>query len=222
MYRRIQDLNDFPNRNKRKQDRLNKVVSSYFKEKMEYLSRLSSQKKFLKKIGESIDFTQTDKIIPVLNDIVTQGFIKDFVMGGGAAVAYYSLPTQTDDVDFFLSFKVEPVFLDLSPVLNYLIETYGAKYDGDHILLFGIPIQFLVPGDKLSEEAFNKTNFVEEIGCKIMKLEYLVAIMLQLNKPKYRMRVAYIKEEKKYDEVLLNKILKEYNLLDVFNKIGTW
>ncbi len=52
-----------------------------------------------------------------------------------------------------------------------------------------------------------------------MKLEYLIAIMLQTNRPKDRERVIKALNEGKIDRPLLNKILNKFDLNTRLEKI---
>jgi acyl-CoA hydrolase len=47
---------------------------------------------------------------------------------------------------------------------------------------------------------------------KVFALEYLMAIMIQLNKPKYRERLRVLLEEKLFDEQKLSGILHAHGL----------
>ncbi|MGD2086539.1 MAG: hypothetical protein PVH61_10180 [Candidatus Aminicenantes bacterium] len=59
----------------------------------------------------------------------------------------------------------------------------------------------------------------KNIETKVMKLEYLIAIMLQTNRPKDRERVVKALNEGKVDNVLLKKILNKFELNTRLEKI---
>jgi len=161
-------------------------------------------------------------VLKVLNDMVKDGVIQDFVIGGASALLYFSKPTFTDDIDVFIyttthSFTV----IDLSPVYEYLIKKKSAVPRAEHILLEGYPIQFLIPYDTLSLEAFENavTVSLQNFQFKIFNLEYLMAIMIQLGKAKYLERLRVLLEDQTFDEKKLLSILERFHLVQKWDKI---
>lgn len=163
------------------------------------------------------------KIIRVLNSLIKDKIIEDYSIGGATALMHYSIPMLTEDVDVFISLKNQELLINFEPLYKYLKNKYNAKIDKEYIIINEIPIQFLLPQkDSLTDEAFNNSNIIdiERNEVKIFQFEYLIAIMIQLNKPKYRARLFQVIQENKYDKIKLNKILSKYNLLDKWKQIN--
>jgi hypothetical protein len=202
---------------------LKDILKESFENKLQVLIRLQKKALFFGKIKYTFSESfQMNKVIKILDKLKKENLIKDYVIGGATALLYYTTPSYiTEDIDIFIHLESKGLILDLSNIYQYLKKNYKAKEKGEYILIDNNPIQFLVPGDKITKEAFNNANNIN-IGIekfKIFSLEYLIAIMLYLNKIKYKERLRVVKEEKQYDENKLIKILKEYDLLDKWIKI---
>ena len=156
-----------------------------------------------------------DQVISVLEELVEQKIITDFVIGGATALIYYSSPTFTEDIDVFIYPEGQSgIIIDLSPLYDYLKEKKNASQSEEYIFLEGFPLQFLVPYDELTREAFEKPVKISlrNSEFKIFGLEYLMAIMIQLKKKKYLDRLRVLIEEKSFDEEELNSILERFSL----------
>ncbi|MBI5472617.1 MAG: hypothetical protein HY961_09770 [Ignavibacteriae bacterium] len=157
------------------------------------------------------------EIIGILDEMLRDKVIDDYVIGGATALVYYSEPTFTEDIDVFilLEQRRSSPLIDLSGVYKYLTSKRNARVEGQYVFLADFPVQFLVPYDELSRDAFANAVRVHFKGMsvKIFELEYLMAIMIQLGKEKYRERLRRVLVEKKYDDDRLAAILEKYKLL---------
>ena len=155
-----------------------------------------------------------DKTLKVINELKNRKIIQDFSIGGGIAVLYYVEPLLTYDLDIFF-IPVEEGIDVLAPIYKYLKEK-GYKTQKEYLMIEGVPVQFIPVYNELVREAVLDTAEVKygKINTKVLGLEYLVAIMLQTNRPKDRERLVKIFEEVKVDLRFLKKILKKFNLLD--------
>lgn len=107
----------------------------------------------------------------------------------------------------------------LNPIYNYL-KKRGYKTHKEHVIIEGIPVQFIPVYNELIKEAVE--NAVEakygRIKTKVIGVEYLVAIMLQTFRSKDRERIIKVVKETEIDLRFLEKILKKYNLHGKFRK----
>lgn len=163
-----------------------------------------------------------EKIFKILDELVEKDVIKDYAVGGATALIYYSAPTLTEDIDVFV--HIDPssqALIDLSPIYEYLIKEKGAQAEGQYLMIYGFPLQFLVPYDDLSRDAFSQAVPVsfKTATFKIFRLEHLMAIMIQLRKDKYRERLRVLIKEKSYDEGYLDTILSRFNLTDAWQSL---
>lgn len=153
-------------------------------------------------------------VFDALDALQSEGLIDGYVLGGATALLYYSEPTFTEDIDVFIGMQSTQALTDVSPIYRFLAQR-GAVQSDEYLLIGGFPVQILLPYDELSEEAFRNARSVEISGkeVKIFGLEYLIAIMLQLAKPKYRERIRILLEEHSFDEARLTEILARHGLL---------
>lgn len=198
------------------------LLNSSFENKISSLRRLQEKGIFFNQINYKFSESfSMEKIIKVLDDLKDKKLIKDYVIGGATALLFYSTPMLTEDIDVFITIEKQGLLIDLSDIYTYLKKTYNAKVENEYILIFGNPIQFLMSDDKITTDAIKNANEIKLKGVKfkVFSFEYLISIMLYLNKPKYRERLLTIKTENKYDAKKLNTLLNKYNLLDRWDKI---
>ena len=148
--------------------------------------------------------------------MIKDNIIEGYCLGGATALSYYSTPVMTEDIDIFITLKSSSLIVDLTPVSEYIKKKEkDVKVEGQYIIISGLVVQFILPYDKLSQEGYDSRIKTSE-GFYIYELEYLMAMMIELSKPKYRYRLSMLDD---YDTNKLNKILKKHNLLDKWKKI---
>jgi len=159
-----------------------------------------------------------DKALRIINELKTEAVIKDFAIGGGIAVLYYTEPLLTYDLDiFFVPIKDS---LDvLAPIYSFL-KKRDYKTSKEHILVEGVPVQFIPVYNDLVKDAVSHSRKVNygRLKTNVVGLEYLIAIMLQTYRAKDRERLVTILEETEFDSKRLMSILKKYSLYDKFKK----
>ena len=157
-----------------------------------------------------------EKTLKIIKEIKEKKVFKDFSIGGGIAALYYTEPILTYDLDIFF-IPIEESIDILAPIYRYLKEK-GFKTKGEHVLIEGVPVQFIPVYNDLVKEAVQNSNEVKygKIKTKVLGLEYLTAVMLQTYRPKDRERLVKTFEEAKIDLKLLKTILKKYGLYDKY------
>lgn len=174
------------------------------------------------KLHTSIHVPKFKLVLEVLHQLVEEKLIKSFVLSGGYAVAYYIDPIFTSDIYFLCTFS-SSFIIDLSPVYKRLKEL-GFDHEEDFALIHGVPVQFLAPKiNSLTEEAAEHTKeaFFKGVPFKVIYLEYLMAIMVELGRPQDKMRLHLIitENEDKYDEEKFKSILSKFKLSEKWEKI---
>lgn len=160
------------------------------------------------------------KTIEVLNQLQKKGLIQDYAIGGGIATIFYVEPFFTYDLDVFIiisdTVKKQNLIL-LSPIYGYL-EAKGYKWKGEHIIIEGVPVQF-IPADELEKEAVTRAKAVEYEGVKtrVMAPEYLVALLLRAGRKKDKEKIEKLLEQTKIDRRKLRAILRKYGLTRKFD-----
>ena len=148
------------------------------------------------------------------------GIIRKYCIGGGIATVFYIEPLLTYDIDiFFIPSQETKKIMSLSPIYEYL-KKKGYKIEKEHVIIEGIPVQFIPVYNELVREAVENSIEIKfkNVKTKVLKVEYLISIMLQTFRPKDRERVLRILEETEIDREYLNEILKRHNLKKKFEK----
>ena len=157
-----------------------------------------------------------EKTLKVIGGLKNKKVILDYAIGGGIAVLYYVEPLLTYDLDIFF-IPIENSIDVLTPIYRYLKEK-GFKAKKEHVLIEGVPVQFIPVYNDLVKEAVQYSVEVKygRIRTRVLGLEYLIAVMLQTYRSKDRERLVKVFEEAKIDSKLLKKILKKYGLYDKY------
>ena len=157
-----------------------------------------------------------EKTLKRIKELKEKKILKDFSIGGGIAALYYIEPLLTYDLDIFF-IPVEDSIDVLAPIYGYLNKK-GFKAKKEHVLIEGVPVQFIPVYNDLLKEAVQCSVEARygRIKTRVLGLEYLIAVMLQTYRPKDRERLVKVFEEAKIDLKLLKKILKKYGLYDIY------
>jgi hypothetical protein len=157
-----------------------------------------------------------EKTLKLVKELKEKKVIQDFSIGGGIAALYYIEPILTYDLDIFF-IPLEDSIDVLTPIYKYLKEK-GFKVKKEHVLIEGVPVQFIPVYNDLVKEAVQCSVEAKygRIKTRVLRLEYLIAIMLQTNRPKDRERLVKVFEDVEIDLKSLKKILKEYRLHDKY------
>lgn len=161
------------------------------------------------------------KTLKVLNRLKEKALIVDYAIGGGIATIFYTEPLFTYDLDVFIVLKLASTakIISLDSIYDYL-KSQGYSWKGEHVLVEGLPVQFIPALSGIEKEAVEGAREVAYGGVKIKVLpaEYLIAIALKVGRRKDFDKVARLFEQAKIDKNMLGKILKKHHLLDKFKK----
>jgi hypothetical protein len=162
------------------------------------------------------DFKQA---LAAVKNLQAQGVIADYAIGGGISTIFYTEPVFTYDLDVFIVYEVPvPGLTGISGVSEFL-RAQGCRWQGEHIVIGGVPVQFFVAND-LESEAICHARLVkyEDIEIKIFSPEYLIAIMLRVGREKDLLRVKMLLEQTQVDKKQLTDILERYDLLEKYRQ----
>ena len=178
-----------------------------------------------------------EKTLAVINQMVELGIIRDYAIGGGMASVFYMEPVLTYDLDIFCTLPGEEKGLNILAPIYKWADRAGYKTFHEHLLIEGLPVQFLPVYNDLVKEAVE--NAVEKkiglVKTRVVAPEYLVAIMLQTSSlwqcrpkglwPSKRPRkkdiinAGKMLSEAKINKRALLKILKKHGLLTKFKAL---
>ena len=149
-----------------------------------------------------------EEVIRVLNQLLAEGLILDYAIGGGIATLFYTLPFTTVDIDVFAVVQSQTELIDLSPIYARL-RALGYREDGQYVRIGEFPVQLLVPPSPLEEEAVREAD-MRDIGAtkaRVFRPEYLAAIYLSVYRPKDRVRIEALLRSRSMNHDNLRKLI---------------
>jgi hypothetical protein len=157
---------------------------------------------------------EMEKTIAVLNDLKRNGLVEDYAIAGAMAAAFYMEPTLTYDLDVFIALPptVGPL-MTLSPIYEFL-RSRGCVEEHEHVLVEGVPVQFLPVHNPLAEESMREARVLTygKTSTRVVRAEHLMAIMLQTYRPKDKARLIQMLEQAEFDRQYFLEVLKRHGL----------
>ena len=136
------------------------------------------------------------KVCDVLEQLLAEGGIQKYAIGGATAAGFHGEPLATRDIDVFCYLDLpEGAFLvTLDPIFKKLAEFGFTNFEEEAILIHGFPVQFLPVSTPLEKEAMENAMVLtwEEHTIRVMSPEYLAAIAIAVGRPKDRARLVYL------------------------------
>ena len=155
------------------------------------------------------------KVFQVLNDMVRDGQVSNYAIGGAIAAVFYVEPFATQDIDVFVMMKAEPTGLIATiPGWDYLRKRGYAEIRGEAIVVEDWPVQFIPVSDALEEEAYLNAEILEFEGepVRVVLAEHLIAIMLKTGRLKDLVRAQMFFAQDAVDRDTLLHIIKRHGL----------
>jgi hypothetical protein len=159
------------------------------------------------------------KTLQVLNDLVRDGVLSRYAIGGAMGATFYVEPVLTFDLDIFMILpQTVSGLLTLEP-LYAALRARGYDEESECVIVEDVPVQFLPAYNDLLVEALNDAREVlyEQTPTRVLRAEHLVAIALQTGRDKDRERVRLLRDEAELDEAYLQNILKRHGLEGKWN-----
>lgn len=162
-----------------------------------------------------------EKTLGAINQMRELGIIGDYAIGGGMAAMFYMEPALTYDLDIFCILVGEEKGLNILAPIYKWADRAGYKTFKEHLLIEGLPVQFIPVYNDLIREAVE--NAVEKkiggVKTRVMAPEYLVAIMLQTSGKKDIVNAEKMLDDAKINRRTLLKILGKHGLREKFNAL---
>lgn len=158
------------------------------------------------------------KTLKIINSLLEIGLINNYAIARGMAQFYYIDPSVTYDLDLIVHIPNEENILNPLSGLYEWAAKNGYTLENEHIIIEGIPVQFLLAYNDLVKEALGTVNEVTLFNEKtyILKPEYLMAIMLQTGRPIDKERFARFLIEADFDKELFLKIIERFGLSQLY------
>jgi hypothetical protein len=151
-----------------------------------------------------------------LEELKQLAIIEDYAIAGAMALAFWTEPIPTFDLDVlvFLPEREKPI-VSLGTIYQWAAAR-GYPVDAEHVIIEGVPVQFLPAHNDLADEAIETaaTLEYEGVAVRVVRPEYLVALYLEpaARTAKRRERAAALIESAGTDQGLLEVLMRRFNL----------
>ena len=161
--------------------------------------------------------SQFRDILLLLNRLKVERVIHDYAVAGAVAVSLWTEPVATQDLDVIVTIAGETHPLDpLRPLLDWFRQ-HGQAFEGEHVPIAGVPVQFLVAWSPLVQEAV--ATAAEPVydpadpqspTIRLIRPTYLIAMWQTddgADTPRRRERAARLREAGLVDDALLTELV---------------
>jgi len=168
--------------------------------------------------------TSAPKAIAVIEQLMAEGLIAKYAIGGAFGALFYLEPTETFDIDIFVHLDPsEGSFLvSMDPFIDRLEALGYTEWIEDKIVVEGCPIQFIPVAKPIEIEGLQRAErkpLAGEIQPFVFSPEYLMAIALDLSRPKDKVRLEQFHRTGTFNAKALADILKRHNLEEKWRRI---
>ena len=155
-----------------------------------------------------------EQALKVISRMKDEGIVRDYAIGGAVALLFYAEAVLTYDLDVFCSLpESSSSLVSLAPIYEWL-KAKGYPEDKEHIVIEGLPVQFIPAYNSLVEEAVKcaEERTFKDVPTRVVRIEHLIAIMIQTGRQKDKERLERLRDEIDIDESKLRPILKRHGL----------
>ena len=154
--------------------------------------------------------------LAALNEMKAAGVLRDYAVSGAMALVFWTEPVATYDLDVLVWLPAsEGPIVSLSGIYGWLAAR-GWDAHAEHVLIAGVPVQFLPAHDALADEALKTAVTLDysDVPVRVVRPEYLVALYLepQARTAKRRERAAALREGEGFDHERLQDIMTRFHL----------
>ena len=152
----------------------------------------------------------------VLNDMEGSGVVEEYAVAGAMAMVFWAEPIPTYDLGVLVFLPGdESTIVNLAPLYDWAAER-GCPAQAEHVMIAGVPVQFLPAHNSLAEEAVDRAVTLEYEGVpvRVVRPEYLAALYLEpgARTLKRRERAAALMESGAFDRAALDELLARFGL----------
>jgi len=153
----------------------------------------------------------------ILNEMATDGAIENYAIAGAIGAIFYVEPFATQDIDVLIVMpETDRGLVTEMPGWDYLRRRGYSEIRNGAIVVEGWPLQFIPVSNALEKEAYLNAEVLafEEIPVRIVLAEHLVAIMLNVGRPKDFARIQMFLSQDAVDLQSLLDIVKRHGLTE--------
>ncbi|MCP3960891.1 MAG: hypothetical protein GY719_23850 [bacterium] len=155
-----------------------------------------------------------NSVFRILNEMKAERVIVDYALGGAMAVLFYAEPARTYDLDVFVHLPpADGALVRLTPIYDWL-QRRSFFPKAEHVMIHGVPVQFLPAYNQLVEEAIEKARVLdyEGVAVRVASPEHLVALAIEAGGSKRRERALQLLESDAVDRQGLAALLGDHGL----------
>ena len=154
--------------------------------------------------------------IRVLNEMVGDGVVDAYALGGAMAAVFYVEPVATFDLDVFVILppaERDQLVLTLERQNRWLSDR-GYHAEGEHVMVESVPVQLLPAYNDLVAEAVVTAldKPLGQVTARVCRPEHLMAILVQTGRAKDRARLQMFLEEAEFDRATLEELVDRFGL----------
>jgi hypothetical protein len=163
-----------------------------------------------------------EKVCKILEQLVADGTLSNYAVGGATAAGFHGEPLATLDVDVFVFAEPQPgaLLVSLEPVYAELRRLGFTEHQKECVIVHGLPVQFIVASSSLEAEALRQARIVrwDNKQMRVMCPEHLAALAIQTGRPKDRARVVYLLSLPQFDRPLFEAIVQRHGIAPAWLK----
>lgn len=165
---------------------------------------------------------RVEKVCQILEQLVADGTLSNYTIGGATAAGFHGEPLATLDIDVFV-FADPPsgsALVSLDPVYRQLGRLGFTTFENECVIVHGLPVQFLVASSELESEAVRESLSItwDNKNMRVMRPEHLAALALQTGRPKDRARVVYLLGLPQFDRALFASIVERHGMTPLWQR----
>lgn len=162
------------------------------------------------------------EVFQVINQMLVDGVIVNYAIGGAIAASFYAEAAATEDIDIFVLIKPDtPPFSELTEIYAYLAER-GYYPKEEFVDVEGWDVQFLsFPEGSIEDIAVQEANIIKfyDQEIRVIMAEYLVAIMLDVGGDKYNSRAKSFIQQDAVKIPELEILIERFHLEESWQKL---
>jgi hypothetical protein len=151
-----------------------------------------------------------------LEELKAAAVVEDYAIAGAMALVFWADPVPTYDLDVLVFLPEQETPLVSLGAIYQWAAAQGYPVDGEHVIIGGVPVQFLPAHNQLADEAIETaaTLDYESTPVRVVRPEYLIALYLEpsARTPKRRERAAALIEAAATDRRLVEQLIQRFGL----------
>ena len=152
-------------------------------------------------------------VFRVLEEMRAARVFDEYAIGGATAVLFYTEPARTYDVYVFVTVSDSSSLTQLSRIYEWS-GSRGFSVVAEHIMIHGVPVQFLAAHNSLAEDAIRHalSHDYDGVMVRVIGPEHLMALALQAGGARRRERAWQLLESGHVDRNTLRTLLDRHHI----------